>query len=344
MIKKILIILISLFVFVTACKKEDDNLSGTTPPLAYNCVNNDCVAVSGGQYITLEDCQSVCNENNNISFNCLNNSCVDPGDGSGIYNNIQDCESQCANVNTSYDCINNSCVDPGDGSGIYNNIQDCESQCANVNTSYDCINNSCIDPGDGTGQFNSLQDCENQCINSSSCSVNNFTVSSGSQNILNGIAEIIHFGNIWNSTTNYEIRLFTSSITGNANGPTYAGVGDMILLDLNTDGDPAGTYSYSPNTFPPNPSINTCTPKYFLNQDMSIYSNCMAFPSSGSSLNNLVIIDNGNNNFDIEFSFNTSNGLIEGCYSGQLTYWNTGGSSGGSGIGPKNNSSNPYAW
>ena len=348
-ITKLLIISLIITFIINSCKKEDEVVNQNQ--MGYNCVNNVCVATSGGQYVTLADCQSVCDNGNNntTSFNCLNNACVDPGDGSGIYNSLEDCETQCGNSNITFNCVNNSCVDPGDGNGIYSSLQECEIECNDVSVTYNCINNACIDPGDGNGIYNSLTECLTECGGNTNCTNNNFSIN-GTQYSLTGIAEIINFNNMWNSTTNFEVRLFTSTITGNAGGgPSYAGIGEMILFDLNTNGSPQGSYIFNTDSsWPPNPSINTCTPKYFLNQDMSIYSQGMAFPNEGTSINNLTITENGNNNFDIEFSFNTADGLIEGCYSGVLTYWGTSGSSGGGSSGAdfqnKINKSNPYSW
>jgi len=345
---KIIFFLSITLLFIYSCEEEEI----ISQQIGYSCVDNICQeVVNGGLYVSLSDCQAACENNNgggvSVTYNCLNNSCVDPGDGSGIYSSLSNCENQCGNGSSvSFNCVNSSCVDPGDGSGLYLSLSDCENQCVNNPViSYNCINNSCIDPGDGTGNYLSLQQCEQECNNSSSCLISNFTVNSQSPYLLNGVAEIISFGNVWNSTYNYEIRLFTSNITGNANGPSYTGNGEMILFDLHTNGSPDGTYTFYPNTFPPNPPLNSCTPKYFLNQDMSIYSQGMAFPSSANNVNYLTIIDNGNNNYDIEFSFNTSSGTFTGCYSGDLFYWDTSGSSGSSGTNNINNKKkNPAAW
>ena len=304
------LIFVLIFFLTNGCKKEEEE-NNNPQQLTYDCENNDCTAKVGGQYISLSDCLSQCGGGSIVSYNCINGSCIDPGDGSGIYSTITNCQSQCGNVSASYDCINNECIDPGDGSGEYANLQDCQEECF-----------------------------------VSSCPTSSFTVSNQGNYELNGVAELIHFGNIWNSTVNYEIRLFTSNITGNANGPSYSGIGELILFDLHTNGSPEGTYTFYANSFPPNPPVNTCTPKFFIGQDMSVYSQCMAFPQSGSSIITLNIIDNGANNYNIEFAFNTSSGLIEGCFSGNLYYWDTSGSgSGSSGVGKIISSNdNPEKW
>jgi len=315
---KIKILFSILVVFLLCCKKEDDLIG-------YNCSSGNCVEVQGGVYTTYENCISACNNNNNNNngYNCIEGNCVQENNGS--YPTLAGCLSVCSNDNGS-----------GSGSSV----------------SYNCLNESCVDPLDGTGIYANINDCLNDCSNSNDCS-NIFTVNNTNEKSLGiGPSEIINFGNIWqNGTTNFEIRMSTSDVSGNANGPSYSGYGDMIILELHSDGTPDGTYSfYSYDFFPSNPPINSCSPKYFINQNMSLYSNKMAFPSDATSSNLISVTNNGGNNYTVEFEFNSIDGTFEGCYSGPLTYWNTSGGSGsGSGSGSglnlfHNNNVNPKTW
>ena len=42
-----------------------------------------------------------------ISFNCVNNVCIDPMDGSGFYNDLNECEADCSPILESWNCVNN---------------------------------------------------------------------------------------------------------------------------------------------------------------------------------------------------------------------------------------------
>ena len=67
-------------------------------------------------------------------------------------------------INQSYNCISSACVDPGDGTGTYSSLADCQAMCNTWNCNlFEDGTNSCVDPGDGTGQYVSLVDCEYMC-------------------------------------------------------------------------------------------------------------------------------------------------------------------------------------
>ena len=72
----------------------------------------------------------------------------------------------------------------------------------------------------------------------------------------------------------------------------------------------------------------------------------MAFPSDAISFSYLTITEDGDDEYTIDFEFNTSNGVFNGCYSGELDYWYaSGGSGSGSGSGSGRgvtNGSEPY--
>ena len=286
----IFLLSITLVSFI-GCETEDDN--DNSNPMGYNCLNNNCVAQEGGQYLTLDDCLTICNNNQINSWNCVNSSCVEDSNGNGIYNTLSDCKNECHNNQSSWNCINSECVEDLNGNGIYN----------------------------------ALSDCKDACNNSENCN-NNFEVGSEGPYDISGLSELINFGNFYNSSTvNYEMRLFSENINAVGAG-TYTGTGNMIYLNLHTNGQVAGNYSYNNNGW--NPTVNTFDGGYFTNQNMYDYSMGMIFPTSINS-GTVEIIDNGNYNFDVIIELNSSGTTISGCFSGQVTPYSGGSGSGGSG-------------
>ena len=84
--------------------------------------------------IIVSDMQSglfILNCNINATWNCVSGKCEDPGDGSGIYTNLNDCQSNCGVP--SWNCNNGICEDPGDGTGIYASQNCCEAECIATN-------------------------------------------------------------------------------------------------------------------------------------------------------------------------------------------------------------------
>jgi hypothetical protein len=59
----------------------------------------------------------------------------------------------CGNIDTNTGLSSTGCVNPGDGTGIYTSLGDCESDCTEI--SYNCSGDGtgCVDPGDGTGTY-----------------------------------------------------------------------------------------------------------------------------------------------------------------------------------------------
>ena len=66
-----------------------------------------------------------------------------------------------------YNCINTACIDPGDNTGIFTSIDECEAICPITEDTWDCIDNSCVSVNDGTGLFSSLEGCQEFCHSSS---------------------------------------------------------------------------------------------------------------------------------------------------------------------------------
>ena len=118
------------------------------------------------------------------SFNCTPIGCEDPGDGSGQYGSLADCEAMC-----SCDSFNNWPTNDQNPTIIPNQDQWCEwcvdyenngftnfnplgvswgdpnvvCDCCPIQTSFNCTPIGCEDPGDGSGQYGSLADCEAMC-------------------------------------------------------------------------------------------------------------------------------------------------------------------------------------
>ena len=278
---------------INSCETEEEENNNTA--MGYNCTqNNECIAAENGQYLTLQDCLSICNNNQTSTWNCINSSCVEANDGNGIFNSLNECQSSCNNNTLSWNCINSSCVEANDGNGIFNSLNECQSECENI------VN----------------------CNNS-------FTVDNTGPYYIDGLSEVINFGNFYNSsTTNYELRLFSENISTTGSG-NYNGNGNMIYLNLHTNGTIAGSYTFNNNGW--NPSVNTFDGGYFTNQNMYDYSMGMIFPTAANS-GTIEIIDNGSYNYDVNINFNNNQGInILGCFSGNVNPYSGGSGSGGSG-------------
>ena len=284
-----LAVLACLFIIVSC--ETDDESSDSNSNMGYNCNNNsDCVAASGGQYITLQDCNSVCGNSQTQSWNCLNSQCVEDSNGSGLYSSLSDCQNNCEN--------------------------------SPPLNSWNCVNSNCVEQNNSNGFYSSITDCQNECENSSEC--NNFVVGNSGPYQIGGLSEVINFGNFYNlSTVNYELRLFSNGITTSGSG-NYSGTGNMIYLNLHTDGTIAGNYTFNTNSF--NPNVNTWDGGYFVNQNMYEYSMGMVFPTSASS-GSIEISDNGSYNYDVNITMNNN---VIGCFSGEVLPYSGGSGSGGS--------------
>lgn len=84
--------LVTLFLFISfvSCK---DNKSG------YSCVDDQCVAdFDNPQYLTLEDCQNVCNCSiNGSGYSCIDGQCVAVSSDAN-YATLELCENNCADT------------------------------------------------------------------------------------------------------------------------------------------------------------------------------------------------------------------------------------------------------
>ena len=122
-----------------------------------------------------------------VSWNCSGSPnwvCTDPGDGSGTYSSLVDCNTACIE---SYNCIpvgvpgnvTYLCTDPNDGTGQYSSLVDCSVNCPGE--SWNCVQVPIISTIPGataptcqsivgtTGSYTSLTHCEMSCGTSWDC-------------------------------------------------------------------------------------------------------------------------------------------------------------------------------
>ena len=146
---------------------------------------------------------------------------------------------------------------------------------------------------------------------------------------IGGLTESINFGNFYNSTTtNFELRCFSPSITGGI--PNYQGVGNLIYLNLHTNGDMTGTYTFNGNGF--NPTVNTWDGGVLIDENMYNYSLGAVFPEAATS-GTLMIVEGANGILQVEFDMYAAGSEYEGCYYGIPMYYDADGSGGSSGSG-----------
>ena len=146
---------------------------------------------------------------------------------------------------------------------------------------------------------------------------------------IGGLTESINFGNFYNSTTtNFELRCFSPSISGGI--PNYNGIGNLVYLNLHTNGSLTGTYTFNSNGF--NPSINTWDGGVLTNENMYNYSLGSVFPVAATG-GTVVVAEGANGLLEVEFDIFSSVSEYDGCYYGVPIYYNTDGSGGSSGSG-----------
>ena len=127
-------------------------------------------------------------------------------DGTGFYDDLNECEAACNPIADSWNCVNDACVDPMDGTGFYDDLNECEAACNPIADSWNCVNDACVDPLDGSGEFSTLNDCEQVCQNISSISENIIDINifpNPSSNIFN-----LEFN------SNYETEISVTNILG----------------------------------------------------------------------------------------------------------------------------------
>ena len=135
------------------------------PAVSYKCLTGVCFdpGDGSGPFDTLTECQTVCTDPSQPSWNCVNGNCIDPGNGSGTYLSLITCQTYCIQTPITYNCVNGTCVNPNDGTGMYGTLAQCQQFCEDVYESYDCFNGVCSDPGDGSGVYPTLVACDAAC-------------------------------------------------------------------------------------------------------------------------------------------------------------------------------------
>jgi len=125
------------------------------------------------------------------SWECINGSCTDPGDGSGQYSSLNDCQTTTNNCtplpwtclyewNSTHPIVITAIANNGPcyqwqawstaNSSSFQNyatFQACLHNCDEPapDPSWDCDGQgNCTDPGTGNGQYTSLNDCNNNCV------------------------------------------------------------------------------------------------------------------------------------------------------------------------------------
>ncbi len=89
------------------------------------------------------------------SWDCTNpGNCQDPGNGSGQYTTLSDCQTACITP-VSWNCdATVGCIDPADGSGLYTSFSDCQTACNNVSVNDADLNSFNIYPNPVTNVLN----------------------------------------------------------------------------------------------------------------------------------------------------------------------------------------------
>lgn len=132
---------------------------------SYNCVSGNCQQVlgSGGTYISLNQCQTLC-QTNTTTYNCVSGNCQQVTGSGGQYSTLSQCNNACGvNPTTSYNCISGNCQIINNSTGQYSTLAQCNSSCGNTVTTYNCISGSCIAVSGSGGQYSSLSTCQSLC-------------------------------------------------------------------------------------------------------------------------------------------------------------------------------------
>jgi hypothetical protein len=113
---------------------EDIFITGCTDPEACNfnslasVVDNSCEFTDGicescedGSIVDNDiDDDGICDYDEYETYSCINLSCIDPGDNSGNYQSLNDCQQACQNVSTINENEFNVSIYPNPSSNIFN--------------------------------------------------------------------------------------------------------------------------------------------------------------------------------------------------------------------------------
>ena len=135
--------------------------------VTYNCIEGSCIEVNDGTgtYESLEDCETQCIEFD-PTWNCSDNfACIEVNDGTGEYASLADCETQCEEIiDPTWKCYDGDCYEIPDGTGEYTSLTDCEEQCEEVVSTWKCTEGTCQELIDGSGPYTTIDECEAVCV------------------------------------------------------------------------------------------------------------------------------------------------------------------------------------
>ena len=90
------------------------NKNCTKPTESWGCTGKSpttgqpwqCVKLpyGAGQYLTQTDCTNHCTADSHVTYNCNNNKCSDPGDGTGDYTSLDECNKACYFPQITWNC------------------------------------------------------------------------------------------------------------------------------------------------------------------------------------------------------------------------------------------------
>ena len=75
------------------------------------------------------DNDGICDDDEIATYNCMNSVCIDPGDNTGEYISLGECETICLSIKDTWDCVDNFCVGLNDGTGLFNTLEGCAEFC-----------------------------------------------------------------------------------------------------------------------------------------------------------------------------------------------------------------------
>ncbi len=115
-----------------------------------------------------------------------------------------------------YNCTVDGCIDPGDGSGTYATLEECETACV-IEPSWNCVDGVCVDPGTGEGEFATLLECELSGCTPRVAETMRFDAGEGSSYYV--VAQVDDSGDELRSKTLKSIR--TTGIRTNVSGMAF---------------------------------------------------------------------------------------------------------------------------
>jgi len=128
-----ILLFVPLF-FISSCEEDEETQSG------YNCISNTCSAVfENPQYLTLVDCQSVCEDvTPPAGYICVSNNCISVFENP-LYTTLSECQSACSE---NIGCIDESACNYDETASVN------DSSCEYAEQGYDCNGSIDVQVGD----------------------------------------------------------------------------------------------------------------------------------------------------------------------------------------------------